>query len=124
MLNMDTIAQPALFEIDGYTVGAEVDRFTFADGSMVGLHPVWHRGVPSVSLRCVRTDAHTWHLFDVTDVAPELKAELRLQPARDQRGYIVHTMRLRFPGARAFVAAVQAEAIRNGACDPDWRAAA
>ena len=71
MLNMD-LHQLTLFEIDGYTVGAEVDRFTFFDGSMVGLHPVWHRGVPSLALRCVRTDAHTWHLFSVEEVAPEL----------------------------------------------------
>lgn len=104
---MLTDATP-LLKLGEYTVLAERHEILFHDDSTVGLHQVMHAGVPSLYLRClVHDDMHAM-LFDLRDLSRSLAAELPACPARDQRGLVFMTFRLRYRSAAEFAGAVVA----------------
>jgi hypothetical protein len=75
------------------------------DGSMQVIHPVWAHDMPEPFLRALPIGSGSFVIFDVTKLAPELDADMRSAPPRDQVGLVFFSMRRHFASADAFRAA-------------------
>jgi hypothetical protein len=95
-----------LLTLSEHTVLAERHEILFHDGTTVGLHQVISNGLPSMFLRClVHDDVHAM-LFDLRQLSRSLGIELQACPARDQRGLVFMTLRLKYHSAAEFAGAV------------------
>lgn len=94
----------------------------FKDCSAVTLHPVSRAGVPHVTLRCLATDGGGLLLFDLANLDDGLGRELRFAAERDRPGYVLHTMRARYPSKAQFILDVRRHALAS--IDPPLQVAA
>ncbi len=79
-----------------YTVLAQCQPITFADGSTVRLHPVRVSGRDERQLRAVQYDSLIWLVIHTSDLAPGLDDDIRALPWSDTDGLVHHAVRMQY----------------------------
>ena len=87
------------------------------DGSAINLHPVQVAGAPDTYLRGLQLDPHSWVIFDLRKLAPQLGKDIAQAPARDVVGLVFYTLRQAYPSASYFLQAAVTRADQALLCD-------
>lgn len=87
---------------------AHRDQVTFADCSEVWLHAVQRAGVLDKFLRAVQSEGLVWSVFDLRRLSHTIERDILCAHRADQPGLVLYTLRLGYPGARAFAQRVAA----------------
>lgn len=128
-MNITSLADARIIGALGpYTVEAAHHELDLRDGSLHRLHHVRRAGLRSQTLRALQLDdKRTYSVFDLTALAPELRAHLPETFTRDVPGLVKYTLRGRYPQGLAMRRAI-AEVVEvcglPGAAEALWTRAA